>query len=205
MIPDNPYVMIERTEKVEKGRIWMDIIPGRENNQAQPERAESAMAEPEEKVIERPSVRRHNEPTRHVKPQRSKSKIITYIVGIVIVLAIAVSAFMYFNQSNTGASIESDKYQAVFFTNGQVYFGKLHTMNNDYMKLTDIFYLQAKTDTTNPQKTTDQATGVELIKLGNEIHGPEDTMIISKNQVLFFENLKNDSKVSSTITQYQKK
>ena len=165
----------------------MDIIPGRENNQAQPERAESARAEPEEKVIERPSVRRHNEPTRHVKPQRSKSKIITYIVGIVIVLAIAVSAFMYFNQSNTGASIESDKYQAVFFTNGQVYFGK------------------AKTDTTNPQKTTDQATGVELIKLGNEIHGPEDTMIISKNQVLFFENLKNDSKVSSTITQYQKK
>jgi hypothetical protein len=183
----------------------MDIIPGRENNQAQPERTESARVEPEEKVIERPSVRRHNEPVRHVKPQRSKSRLITYIVGVVIVLAIAVSAFMYFNQSNTGASIESDKYQAVFFTNGQVYFGKLHTMNNDYMKLTDIFYLQAKTDTTNPQKTTDQATGVELIKLGNEIHGPEDAMIISKSQVLFFENLKNDSKVSSTIINYQKK
>jgi hypothetical protein len=114
---------------------------------------------------------------------------------------------MYFNQSNTGASIESNKFQAVFFTNGQVYFGKLHTMNNDYMKLTDIFYLQAKTDSTTYQKTaTDpSATGVELIKLGNEIHGPEDSMVISKSQMLFFENLKSDSKVSTAIATYEKK
>ncbi|MCX6728236.1 MAG: hypothetical protein NTV39_00485 [Candidatus Saccharibacteria bacterium] len=187
----------------------MDIIPGRENNQPQvekSERATSAKTEPEEKAVERPSFRRQSEPSRHVKPKKSRFKWITYIVGVVIVLAIAVSAFLFFTQSTTASSIESDKYQAVFFTNGQVYFGKLHTMNNDYMKLTDIFYLQAKTDTTNPQKTTDQtATGVELIKLGNEIHGPEDEMVISKSQVLFFENLKNDSKVSSTIVQYQKK
>jgi hypothetical protein len=184
----------------------MDIIPGRENNQTQPERTESVRVEPEEKVIERPSVRRHNEPPRHVKPQRSKSRLITYIVGVVIVLAIAVSAFLYFNQSSTSATIETDKYQAVFFTNGQVYFGKLQILNNDYMKLTKIFYLQAKTSSTSVQQTaTDaSATGVDLIKLGNEIHGPEDTMIISKSQVLFFENLKNDSKVSSTIIQYEK-
>lgn len=185
----------------------MDIVPGRDSRPAQPERNTSARIETEEKVIERPSVRRHSEPVRHVKPpKKNRIKLISIIVGIVIIIVVIASAFWFFNRSTTASSIESDKYQAVFFTNGQVYFGKLQTLNNDYMKLTDIFYLQAKTDTTNPQKTTEQTeTGVELIKLGNEIHGPEDSMIISKSQILFFENLKNDSKVSSTIIEYQKK
>ena len=70
------------------------------------------------------------------------------------------------------------------------------------------FYLQTKTTTAsgNPQTTSDQsATDVQLIKLGSEIHGPNDEMIISKSQVLFFENLKKDSKVSTSIDQYQQK
>ena len=65
----------------------MDIIPGRENNQAQPERTESVKTETEDKVIERPSVRRHSEPPRHTKPKRSKSRLITYILGVIIVIA----------------------------------------------------------------------------------------------------------------------
>lgn len=187
----------------------MDIIPGRENSQPQAERAErneSVRTETEDKVVERPSVRRRSEPARHLKPKKSRFKIIGAIVGIILIVAVAAFfVFSFFNSATTNSTIDSSKYQAVFFTNGQVYFGKLHPLNNDYMKLTDIFYLQAKTDTTNPQKTTEQTSGVELIKLGNEIHGPEDTMIVSKNQILFFENLKNDSKVSSTIIDYLKK
>ena len=41
-------------------------------------------------------------------------------------------------------------------------------------------------------------------KLGQEIHGPEDEMIISKDHVLFYENLKSDGKVSQSIEQYKK-
>jgi hypothetical protein len=183
----------------------MDIIPGRENSQPQAERTESVKAETDEKVIERPSVRRRSEPSRHLQPKKNRFKIIGAIVGIILIVAVtAFLIFSFFNSSTTSASIDSSKFQAVFFTNGQVYFGKLQPMNNDYMKLTNIFYLQAKTDTTNPQKTTEQSAGVELIKLGKEIHGPEDTMIISKNQILFFENLKNDGNVASTIIKYQK-
>ena len=112
-------------------------------------------------------------------------------------------------RSSTAAAIDSSKYQAVFFTNGQVYFGKLHTLNNNYMKLTDIFYLQAKdpstnADSKNPQETsTQQSPDVQLVKLGNEVHGPVDEMIISKDQMLFFENLKKDGKVAASIGQYK--
>ena len=45
---------------------------------------------------------------------------------------------------------------------------------------------------------------MQLIKLGSEIHGPDDEMIINKDQVLFFENLKTDSTVAKSIASYQK-
>ena len=61
---------------------------------------------------------------------------------------------------------------------------------------------QYAADANNPQKTADANSNVQLIKLGNEIHGPEDNMIIARDQVLFFENLKNDGKVSATIKDY---
>jgi hypothetical protein len=108
---------------------------------------------------------------------------------------------------STATAIDTSKYQAVFFTNGQVYFGKLQSFNDQYLKLTDIFYLQAQsTDSTkdaNPQSTSSDQNNVQLIKLGNEVHGPEDQMVISKDQVLFFENLKPDGKVAQSIEKYK--
>jgi hypothetical protein len=74
------------------------------------------------------------------------------------------------------------------------------------MKLSDIYYLQAQAaanESENPQETSSKSSDVQLIKLGNEVHGPEDEMIISKDQILFFENLKTDGKVSDSIKQYQ--
>ncbi|HUC96447.1 MAG TPA: hypothetical protein VMR16_02150 [Candidatus Saccharimonadales bacterium] len=169
----------------------MENVPVQVNNQAHVEHNANA---------------RTSDQSRHFKVKKNRTKFVAIVVGIILVLAIIVSAGLFFYRTSVGSTIETDKYQAVFFTNGQVYFGKLHPLNSDYMKLTDIFYLQAKTSSTNPQQTSDQTTtGVDLIKLGNEIHGPEDAMIISKSQILFFENLKNDSKVSSTIIKYEKK
>jgi hypothetical protein len=124
-----------------------------------------------------------------------------------IVLLIGLGGWLLYRTS-MGAYIDTNKYQAVFFTNGQVYFGKLHKLSGGYFKLNDIYYLQAKADTTsaseNPQETsTKQASDVELIKLGREVHGPDDEMIISKDQVLFFENLKQDGTVSQSISKFK--
>lgn len=145
----------------------------------------------------------------HIAPdrkshKRARAKTIVISAVVVAVVAVIVLAVLFFYRASTGATIDTGKYQAVFFTNGQVYFGKLQTLNDSYMKLTDVFYLQTTdTDSTNPQETTTESTpDVQLIKLGDEVHGPEDAMIISKDQVLFFENLKKDGKVSASISQY---
>jgi hypothetical protein len=144
---------------------------------------------------------------RHGKQKKTKFKFV--VIAIVVILLLGALSFggWSFYQSGTSSSIDESKYQAVFLTNGQVYFGKLHIFNGSYMKLNDIFYLQTKTaaSSENPQVTSDQSTpDVQLIKLGNEIHGPVDEMVISKDQILFFENLKKDSKVTDSIVKYQK-
>lgn len=146
--------------------------------------------------------------TNHTTNDKSP-KMVYFIIGAVIAVAVILAGVWFALSRNSSGStdtgIDSAKYQAVFFTNGQVYFGKLQAFNDQYLKLTKIYYLQTtaqSTDSKNPQETSsDQASSVNLIKLGNEIHGPEDEMIISKDQVLFYENLKSDSKVAKLIDQ----
>jgi hypothetical protein len=150
---------------------------------------------------------RPSHPAHKPKPKMSRLKLASIAVGAITVLTLLLSGGWSLYQSSAGAHIDNGKYQAVFFTNGQVYFGKLQNLSGGYFKLTNIFYVQAaesKTDgSKNPQETGTQAgADVQLIKLGNEVHGPDDEMIISEDQVLFFENLKPDGKVSQSITTY---
>lgn len=151
----------------------------------------------------------HTVPAHHSTKEKKSFKRFLWPLIIIVVVLVAAGGWFAWSKMNSGAvAIDSGKYQAVFFNNGQIYFGKLQSVNNDYMKLTDIFYLQSQQptdnkDATNPQKTSASQTNVQLIKLGDEIHGPEDEMVISKDQVLFYENLKPDGKVAQSIQKFK--
>ena len=84
-----------------------------------------------------------------------------------------------------------------------MYFGKLEEVNSQYLKLSNVFYIQSgSTDTSVDEQTseTSQSQGdMKLIKLGDEVHGPEDAMVINRDQMLFFENLRSDGKVVQLI------
>lgn len=105
---------------------------------------------------------------------------------------------------------DDSKYQAVFLTNGQVYFGKLSQPNSMYATLTDIYYLQVTQPSiqgpqdANAQNQQKQQAQISLVKLGNELHGPKDEMIINREHIMFYEDLKEDGKVVQTIREYQK-
>jgi len=114
-----------------------------------------------------------------------------------------------FGAATDNLKIDQGKYQAVFLTNGQVYFGKVASHEGNYVELDDIYYLQVKpvlqqgdngNDNKNPQE---QKTELSLVKLGNELHGPLDRMMINRDQVVFIEDLKDDSKVTDAIHRYQ--
>lgn len=99
------------------------------------------------------------------------------------------------------SAVAKNQYQALFLTNGQVYFGKLSHVNDKYVELSDIYYLQVQ-QAVQPAEN-DKDPQVSLAKLGSELHGPEDKMSVNREQVLFWENLKDDSKVVEAIKKQQ--
>lgn len=130
------------------------------------------------------------------------------LMGLAVLLALSALAWLivmgvgYFN---AGSSVKAKQFQAVFLTNGQVYFGKVKNVNSDYVKLEEIYYLQVQ-QTVQPKdgKATDTSNQeVSLAKLGGELHGPEDVMYVNRDQVLFWENLKEDGKVAKAISDYK--
>lgn len=149
--------------------------------------------------------------------QRSRRSWIPWtILVVVIIIILGVIGYVFrssiFPKKST---VALSGYQAVFLTNGQVYFGKASHMDSDYLKLTDIYYLQvnqplqtggtgtAAQATAANSTATNAQTQLSLVKLGNELHGPADEMEINREQVLFIEDLKSSGQVAQAIVKYQ--
>lgn len=144
---------------------------------------------------------------RNFKP--SRNGLVASLLGLIVVILV-VFGLLWLIRGNGGTNeasqINKSEYQAVFLSNGQVYFGKLNTLTRTYYKITDIYYLQVN-QTVQPKQSTStssQNQNVQLVKLGQELHGPEDAMQINTAQVVFWENLKPSGKVTQAIKQYQK-
>lgn len=138
-------------------------------------------------------------------PAENKSSKTIFVVAVaaLIVVVLLIAGMFVFKQKAVGdGSIKKDQYQAVFLTNGQVYFGKLKNVGQQYVEISDIYYLQVQ-QSVQPADQNKEAQ-VSLAKLGDELHGPEDNMNISRDQVLFWENLKDDSKVVQAIKDHKK-
>jgi hypothetical protein len=111
----------------------------------------------------------------------------------------------------TSSPSTEDKYvnnkglQAVFLNGGQVYFGNITTLNGKYLRLNNIYYLRVN-QTVQPNQTNANnaanSNDVSLVKLGCELHGPDDQMIINREQVIFWENLKSDGQVAKAVAAF---
>jgi hypothetical protein len=120
------------------------------------------------------------------------------------ILALSIAMLFYFgNKSKEGELVDKAKVQAVFLTNGQVYFGKIAEVNSKYVNLQNIYYLnsQQQPEAATQNKETAQ-TSFSLVKLGCELHGPADQMIINREQVSFWENLTTTGKVADAINKW---
>jgi len=137
------------------------------------------------------------------------SGLLSKVLSLLLIIVSVVTLGWFGNKAmaavTADGAVKVKQYQAVFLTNGQVYFCKLSKVASSYVKCTDIYYLQVQ-QTVQPEdksKTGDQQPQVSLAKLGGELHGPEDIMYISRQQVLFWENLKSDGKVAKAIADYK--
>jgi hypothetical protein len=131
------------------------------------------------------------------------------LFGVAIIAAVLIVALVFGgrgdNSNNEADLIQTDKYQAVFLSSqdGQVYFGKLGVYNQDTYVLQDIYYVRVENPVQPEGQNQQQQANISLAKLGNELHGPQDAMYISRDNVLFWENLKDDGQVVKAITEYK--
>jgi len=125
------------------------------------------------------------------------------------VLFICLILYMAFGSpiNRESSFVDNTKYQAVFVnvngTNGgQVYFGKVTALTPSYIRLVNVFYIQNQA--TDSADKTAAAGSYNLVKLGCELHGPTDEMIINRSEVFFWENLKDDSQVAQKAAEFYK-
>lgn len=111
------------------------------------------------------------------------------IVGVCLAMSFLATGIL-----GSFPSVPTDRWQAVFLENGQVYFGKLTDHTSEYVVLSDVFYLRYASELAEAGEKN-----LNLVKLGGELHGPEDTLFLRKGAILFWENLKPDSRIVKTI------
>jgi hypothetical protein len=163
---------------------FMDVNPFKKQNE---EMSESGAEMPKESRMGK---------LRSMRP-KSGAGWLALVLALALVWMVGVSYGVL--PSTTFPATSSGTYQAVFLTNGQVYFGKLREANREYLVLEDIYYLQVS-QRLQPAEG-EPGTDITLVKLGNELHGPEDIMYVPKGQVIFWENMKADSAVVQVINQ----
>lgn len=96
-------------------------------------------------------------------------------------------------------SARSEQFSAVFLTNGQVYFGEIRDISKDEIILENVYYLQAGGEGSNNIQGEAINQTFRLIKLGDELHGPTDELFVNREHVVFYEYLREDSKVVESI------
>lgn len=110
---------------------------------------------------------------------------------------IAVTALMFVAVFGLGHAwdlviphIGGARYQAVFLTNGQTYFGRYVDRIGTYAKIEDAYYIQQA-----PAGEEAKPAESRLIRRGSELHQPHPYVLIPKTAILFVEDLRPESAV----------
>lgn len=120
----------------------------------------------------------------------------------VVIIGVLAALVISDNNSKESNLVDKSKFQAVFLNNGQVYFGNIADLTEDYLSVGNIYYLRVNQQVQPGQQASQN--DVSLVKLGCELHGPQDSMVINRDQVTFWENLKEDGQVTKAIAEYVK-
>ncbi|MFA6458085.1 MAG: hypothetical protein WCV72_01695 [Patescibacteria group bacterium] len=87
-------------------------------------------------------------------------------------------------RSSVVNTIDSSTYQAVHLDNSETYFGKITSMDDNYVNVTDVFYFLDETKKT-------------LVKRGDE------SLVLNRAHVLATENLEDGNAVLQAILKYK--
>ncbi len=136
-------------------------------------------------------------------PRREKIiKITVFILAFLIVVFIA--RVLFFSNKNFGKSDETRNWYSVKLVNGEIFYGQISDVKADPVVMSNVYYNYDQSKNKDGLSQTGETGNLRLVKRGKETHGPDGTMDIVRSQVLFMEQLKDDSKVLKAILDYEK-
>lgn len=147
-------------------------------------------------------------PVKHRRPKRRwlNAVILTLLIAIALLVGSVILITSFVGGKQEADLVDSNKYQAVFLDGGQVYFGKIKSLNDDYLTIDNVYYLRVNGQQQAATQTESQSQqDISLARLGCELHGPQDLMVINRSRISFWENLKDEGKVVVAINDFIKK
>ena len=120
-------------------------------------------------------------------------QVVSVLFGSLVLVGIAAFVLIQLNWATPG--LDGSKYQAVFLEDGKVFFGKLKNTDGQYILLESAYYTQSN-DSKNAENTLSQTA---LVKVGSESYGPENNLQIARSKIIFWQNLRDDSQVTTAI------
>src|SRR5579875_2636903 len=127
-------------------------------------------------------------------PRRAVRQVLVVVISVLILVAVALLivavARLIQPADPLAGAINPNEYQAVFLTNGEVYFGRMTTApGGQFYFLHHVYYLQT---TSANGKTTSR----NLVKLSSQIQGPEDFLAVNRSDIAYVENLRPNGQAS---------
>jgi len=112
--------------------------------------------------------------------------LIIFVCGLIFVQGCSQSAHPKFQS----------EYQAILLTTGQVFFGKVEFLGEEYVQVKNVFYIRSLVN----QQTKEVSN--TLIKKGNELHGA-DRMFINTRHIIMMEPVSPESQLGKKIKEQE--
>ncbi len=125
------------------------------------------------------------------------------LIALLIVITGIMAHFLVYKKSkHRPLYYNTSVFSAVFLDNQQVYFGRITRETADTLILENVYYLDNSIQQAYQKDLVKLATDsakLSLLKLGDELHGPQDKMIINRSHILFFEEMKESGEIIDAI------
>ena len=128
---------------------------------------------------------------------RSLAPVLAALLAGLLIGGLATAAYLG-SQDDAGGdefagAIDESRYQAVILSNDKVYFGQLESVSDDFFRLESAFFLRETREDAEAEPVR------ALLPVNREIHAPDNTMLIRKDEVVLVENLAKDSPILTEI------
>lgn len=128
------------------------------------------------------------------------------MAALVVGLIVGFGGATLFNQGADGdfagddvfaGAVDPSRYQAVILSNDKVYFGKISAKSPEFYELKNAFFLR------ETREGEDAEPVRALLPVNREIHAPENSMLIRREEVVLIENLAEDSPLLEEIARQE--